>query len=127
MKDYTKYDFAAIKGAYVEMEIAPTEDPAIHATINGMVVYQDPTSILVLRKSGTVTCFLRSEIVPGSLSARIKVEDMSLKQLIRMMDRMKYTNPKFDENGIWFECSNGDKAVARFGKYIDCTDWGWKR
>lgn len=130
MKDYTKYDFAAIVGAEVRIKYDNNADP-----YNGIVLGlfgegQLSKPIILLKTSsiwyeaGDVITQLPCNIL--SLSAKIKVEDMTLKQLLRMMDEYKYRSPKLDENGIWFECSNGDKAVARFGKDIDCADWGWK-
>ena len=137
MKDYTKYDFEAIRGAYVEMEVAPAENPAIHAAISGMVVYQDPNLILVLRNSGTVTGFFRSEIVPDSLSARIKVEDMSVKQLKRFIKpRMCCREAMLiAEDGVHHSLRDSygeitydyDEFDKSFADYVDCTDWGWRK
>ena len=122
MKDYTEYDFAAIVGA--EVEITTKNGEPVRGTLIDYNFNLAKAPIYIHESGAYVTGVPLAEI--KSLTAKIKVEDMSVKQLIRMMDRMKYTNPKFDENGIWFECSNGDKAVARFGKDIDCTDLGWK-
>lgn len=120
MKDYTKYDFAAIKGAYVEMDIAPVENPTIHVAINGIIVYQDPKLILVLRNNATVTCFFRSEIL--SLSAKIKVEDMTIKQL---RSQEKYKDFLCSSNFAQEALAHGNINV--FDGYIDCTDWGWRK
>lgn len=117
--DYAEYDFNVIVGAKVK--IVSNNGYAYTGTL---VMSNDLLIGLTIGITGVFHYELKTNIL--SLTAKIKVEDMSVNQVIRMMEEHKYRSPKLDENGIWFECSNGDKAVARFGKEIDCTDWGWK-
>lgn len=130
MKDYTKYDFGAIVGAKVEI------------TQNGGHKYSG-TLKLVGRQNGAILLYPSDEkkpaywvviedIVPGSLSARIKVEDMSVNQLKRLLET--YQDPVSEhafvitEDGVYHSVLSALKEIGKqdFTDYIDCTDWGWK-
>lgn len=143
MKDYTKYDFAAIVGAEVEI------------TQYGGHKYSG-TLKLVGRQNGAILLypsdekkpaywFVIEDIVPGSLTAKIKVEDMSLKQITRHAEALKNKNGEKEvyfmvnsdvlpneENQILFFGTDtiGDRyrteVWLKLSDYIDCTDWGWK-
>ena len=129
MKDYTKYDFAAIVGAEVEIHYHAGE-PLIVKLIN----FNNKTKIIacvVLAKNaydipvGRIDYTHVSEI--ASINAKIKVEDMSVKQMMEFC---------FHEGNCNYVVLYNDKTcVSTCGKhaknieltdYIDCTDWGWK-
>ena len=132
MKDYTKYDFAAIVGAEVRLQVK------YFGCYKGKVLcrweYQGKPylTILVCNQDGShLSDIPVDEIVPGSLSAKIKVEDMSLKQLEKEFrldcGRGVVINRK---NGVIeirdFDCEDGIYHEEPLTDYIDCTDWGWK-
>ena len=135
MKDYTKYDFAAIVGAEVEIHYHAGE-PLIVKLIN----FNNKAKILacvVLAKNaydmpvGRIDYTHVSEI--ASITAKIKVEDMSVKQLKRVLDEDVYNSVVFsrDENVIYEQMEiaselSGDYIERNYNDYIDCTDWGWK-
>lgn len=131
MKDYTKYDFAAIVGAEVEIELKDG------STYKGMLVADIPeqTAFCVKHHLGIVKKMCNEDIL--TLTAKIKVEDMSVKQLKRFIkpcrggsevmviakdgvhhsildscDELSYDYDEFDES---------------FADYIDCTEWGWQK
>ena len=106
MKDYTKYDFAAIVGAEVELQVK------FFGCYKGKVLcrweYQGKPylTILVCKPEGSHLSDLPvDEFVPGSLSAKIKVEDMTIKQTRNL------------QNG---------KSTFNGNEVLDCTEWGWK-
>lgn len=136
MKDYTKYDFAAIVGAEVRIKYDENDDP-----YNGIVLGlygegQLSKPIILLETSsiwyekGEVITQLPCNII--SLSAKIKVEDMSVKQLRRLLKT--YQAPGLEhifviaENGVHHSIMTTWEEVGKqdFTDYIDCTDWGWK-
>ena len=127
MKDYTKYDFAAIVGAEVELQVK------FFGCYKGKVLcrweYEGKPylTILVCKPEGNhLSDIPVDEIVPGSLSAKIKVEDMSLRQHIRFMETENFVRAKFDENNIGFKNEDGCLYLYFLDAYIDCTEWGWK-
>jgi len=134
MKDYTKYDFSAIVGAEVELQVK------FFGCHKGKVLCRweyegEPyLTILVCKPEGNhLSDIPVDEIVPGSLSAKIKVADMSLKQLKRVLDEDVYNSVVFsrDENVIYEQMEiaselSGDYIERNYHDYIDCTDWGWK-
>ena len=133
MKDYTKYDFNAIVGAEVEMKTR--DGKGTLWTVKGKVRLQDNGLVWVERSEGKPwnDCIIIREIVPGSLTAKIKVEDMSLKQLKRVLDEDVYNSVVFsrDENVIYEQMEiaselSGDYIERKFHDCIDCTDWGWE-
>lgn len=140
MKDYTKYDFAAIVGAEVELQVK------FFGCYKGKVLcrweYQGKPylTILVCKPEGSHLSDLPvDEFVPGSLSAKIKVEDMSVKQLKRFakiqgeLSGILDVVIRFKEKRIeifagWDEkrCVHLFSEQHGLDDYIDCTDWGWK-
>ena len=124
MKDYTKYNFNAIRGACVEMDARDGKGTFIHP--RGKIVYQEKNTILIESEGKLVNRYYIYDIVPGSLSAKIKVEDMSLRQHIRFMETENFVRAKFDENNIGFKNEDGCLYLYFLDAYIDCTEWGWK-
>ena len=129
MKDYTKYDFAAIKGAYVEIKTKSGEP--VRGTLIDFNFNLAKAPIYIHESSNYVTGIPIAEI--ESLSAKIKVEDMSVKQLKRVLDEDVYNSIVFsrDENVIYEQMEiaselSGDYIERKFNDYIDCTEWGWK-
>ena len=134
MKDYTKYDFAAIVGAEVSI------------LLKSKIEYGG-TLILVDKKNGAIFLLMNDNSLAlegrwfsmeeiKSLTAKIKVEDMSVKQLKRLTEEEK---DRFDEGKdvsvvlcmkqktMFYD--EGEDALydgRTFNNYIDCTDWGWK-
>lgn len=135
MKDYTKYYFAAIVGAEVSVLLKNKVE------WGGTLIVVDDKEIFLLINDNPLALeghwFAIKDIIPGSLHAKIKVEDMSVKQLKCLAEDEKDFFDK-DEGEVqvildmkrkmlFFE--NGLLALDRehtFGKYIDCTEWGWK-
>ena len=128
MKDYTKYDFAAIVGAEVELEFKDG------STYKGTLVADFPelTAICVKHHLGIVKKMRNEDIL--SLTAQIKVEDMSVKQLKRFIKPSLNWREAviIEEDGVHHSILEGDYApdddepMKKFTDYIDCTDWGWK-
>ena len=151
MKDYTKYDFAAIVGAEVEMKVRDGKGSCWN--VKGKIRLQDNGLVWVERTEGKPwnDCIIIREIIPDSLSAKIKVEDMSLKQLHSyykaFAEREGYEDyvvvirggeVEEPSNRITYSLKRMDaENIEEFGPwtkdvdeplddYIDCTDWGWK-
>lgn len=133
MKDYTKYDFAAIVGAEVSVLLKSKVE------YGGTLKIVGNKTIFLLMNDNPLTLEGRwvaiEDIVPGSLTAKIKVEDMSVKQLKRLTEEEK---ERFDEDVLVVLCmkqktmfyDNGKFSLydgRTFNNYIDCTDWGWKK
>lgn len=126
MKDYTKYDFAAIVGAEVELQVK------FFGCHKGKVLcrweYQGKPylTILVSEPDGNHLSDIPVDEIK-SISAKIKVEDMSVNQMMEFC---------FIDGDCNYAVLYNDKTcVATCGKhaknielkdYIDCTDWGWK-
>ena len=147
MKDYTKYNFAAIIGAEVEIHYHAGE-PLIVKLIN----FNNKAKILacvVLAKNaydmpvGRIDYTHVSQI--ASINAKIKVEDMALKQIKRHAETLKDKNGEKEvyfmvnsdvlpneENKILFFGTDtiGDRyrteVWLKLSDTIDCTDWGWR-
>ena len=124
MKDYTKYDFAAIVGAEVRIDFK-------NIYIAGKLVADNGQHVYIQTSDGTVTS-IGKKLIPN-LTAKIKVEDMSVKQLKRVLDEDVYNSVVFsrDENVIYEQMEiaselSGDYIERNYNDYIDCTDWGWK-
>lgn len=143
MKDYTKYDFAAIVGAEVEIRYRLDEEPLIVKLIH----FDSETKILTLlakKQNDVPVGFIHaSEII--SITAKIKVEDMTLKQIKHYAEILKNKNGEKEvyfminsdvlpneENQILFFGTDtiGDRyrteVWLKFSDTIDCTEWGWK-
>ena len=124
MKDYTKYNFDAIVGAEVEIGNQHKIFGKVVCSTDEAVVIQLTQDVNALRKGDTMTL---DKGTINALSAKIKVEDMSLKQMMEFC---------FHEGNCNYVVLYNDKTcVATCGKhaknielkdYIDCTDWGWK-
>ena len=135
MKDYTKYDFAAIVGAEVEVNIRFFPRHKGKVLCRWEYEGKPYLTILVCEPNGSHLCDIPvDEIVPGSLTAKIKVEDMSVKQLKRFIDSSSswYEIVMIAEDGVHHSilemCDEptDDMPVKSFTDYIDCTEWGWK-
>jgi len=132
--DYTGYDFAAIVGA--EVEITHNSGHKYSGTLK-----------LVGRQNGAILLYPSDEkkpaywvvienIAPGSLTAKIKVEDMSVKQLKRFIKPRRCCREAMliAEDGVHHSLRDSygeitydyDEFDKSFTDYIDCTDWGWK-
>lgn len=125
MKDYTKYDFTPIMGAEVSVLLKSKVE------YGGTLKLISDKAIFLLMNDNPLALegrwFAIEDIVPGSLTAKIKVEDMSLKQMMEFC---------FHEGNCNYVVLYNDKTcVSTCGKhaknieltdYIDCTDWGWK-
>ena len=133
MKDYTKYDFAAIVGAEVEIHYHAGE-PLIVKLIN----FNNKAKILacvVLAKNaydmpvGRIDYTHVSEI--ASITAKIKVEDATLQQLKKHFQLSRNDSLVFDNDRV-FSCLIIEGEFEDFyddvfvHDYIDCTDWGWE-
>ena len=127
MKDYTKYDFAAIVGAEVSILLKSKIE------YGGTLKLISNKAIFLLMNDNPLALegrwFSMEEIT--SLTAKIKVEDMTPNQLKRRFQfDCKY--PVVLVNDKVFSCHiNNEKIDAVCGEisihdYIDCTDWGWK-
>ena len=135
MKDYTKYDFAAIVGAEVEIVLKDVKEPLV-AKIIGYDLKTKQVYVIVIEPhpcfwlNGRPETLCCSDI--NSLTAKIKVEDMSVKQLKRLLR----TYPAMGQEHIFVIAENGvhhsimttweEVGKQDFTDYIDCTDWGWK-
>lgn len=124
MKDYTKYNFNAIVGAEVEIGNQRKIFGKVVCSTDEAVVIQLTQDVNALRKGDTMTL---DKGTINALTAKIKVEDMSLKQMMEFC---------FHEGNCNYVVLYHDKTcVATCGKhaknielndYIDCTDWGWR-
>ena len=132
MKDYTKYDFNAIIGA--EADVMTT----FFSNRKGKVLCgwehegKPYLLIVVCKPNGSHLCDIPLDEIT-SLTARIKVEDMSGKQLKRLLGT--YQTPGIEhifviaENGVHHSIMTTWEEVGKqdFADYIDCTDWGWEK
>lgn len=128
MKDYTKYDFAAIVGAEVEIDYGGRD-------VSGVLVSQTEKTIYLNTGNNPLYLSLFYKHNIRSLTAKIKVEDMSVKQLKR------FIKPALNWREVVMIAEDGvhhsilemcdepvdDEPVKSFTDYIDCTDWGWKK
>ena len=126
MKDYTKYNFAAIVGAKVEIE------PKEGHPYKGALVMSTKTTIVIQDSVTGLWRPLLKECI-ASLSAKIKVEDMSVKQLKKAFNLGTYEVLVFNEATGTIANRDVDGGELGhtyeelpFNDYIDCTDWGWK-
>ena len=125
MKDYTKYDFAAIVGA--EISVLIKNKVGYEGTLKFVDEKNGGIFLLVDYNPLEGRWLVIEDITPGSLSAKIKVEDMSVKQMMEFC---------FHEGNCNYVVLYNDKTcVSTCGKhaknieltdYIDCTDWGWE-
>ena len=150
MKDYTKYDFAAIVGA--EVSVIIKRQVGYEGTLKFVDEKNGGIFLLVDDDPLQGRWLVIEDITPGSLTAKIKVEDMSLKQLHSYYKSLA----KRDEYGDYvvvirggeveepsrritysFQRTGDDGDVEEYGQwtndsdeplddYIDCTDWGWR-
>ena len=135
MKDYTKYDFAAIVGAEVEIVLEEAKEPLI-AKIIGYNPKTKWVHVIILEPHPCFWLGGRPESLDCSdihgLSAKIKVEDMSVKQLKRVIldedlnDVVVFSGDAIDEHFQTDDLILSLDYIHRpFTDYIDCTDWGW--
>lgn len=143
MKDYAKYNFDTIRGAYVEMDVRDGKGNTIHPS--GKIIYREKNTILIESEGKLVYHYYIYDITPGSLTAKIKVEDMTLKQIKHYAEALKNKNGEKEvyfminsdvlpneENQILFFGTDtiGDRyrteVWLKLSDTIDCTDWGWE-
>jgi hypothetical protein len=139
--DYTKYNFNAIAGAEVEIENQRKIFGKVVCSTDEAVAIQLTKNVGVMRKGETM--FLVKETIL-SLSAKIKVEDMSLRQIKHYAEALKNKNGEKEvyfmvnsdvlpneENKILFFGTDtiGDRyrteVWLKFSDTIDCAEWGW--
>lgn len=127
MKDYTKYDFAAIVGAKVKITL-----------VNGHT-FEGALKLVDKKNKAIFLCpnedlweanwFLMEGIT--DLSAEITIEDMSVKHLKRRFS-FDCKFPLVLVNDKTFMCHISDGKIddvygeTSIHEIIDCTDWGWK-
>lgn len=130
MKNYLEYNFDAIRGAYVEMNVRDGKGNTIHPS--GKIIYREKNTILIESEGKLVYHYYIYDITPGSLTAEIKVEDMTLKQLEKefCLDPQRGISVE-RKNGVIvirdFDCEEGIYSEESLTDYIDCTEWGWKK
>lgn len=140
MKDYTKYDFAAIVGAEVRIKYDNNDDP-YNGIVLGLYGEGQLSKPIILLETSSLW-YVKGEVITQnpcniiSLTAKIKVEDMSVKQLRRLLEPYKKPYEKhgfiIDEDGVHhvnlYLCDSLDdvEPMKLFTDYIDCTEWGWK-
>ena len=118
MKDYTKYDFGAIVGAKVSI------------LLKSKIEYGG-TLILVDKKNGAIFLLMNDNPLAlegrwfsmeeiTSLTAGIKVEDMTLKQLRARRNLFCFL---FGSDFAQEMVAKGNLDVLH--GYVECTDWGW--
>lgn len=137
MKDYTKYDFAAIVGAEVKIR---NEKGLLY---NGKLLGGEKNKLHLAnfdilavrtREFGLIHFVSPSEIV--SLSAKITPRRMNLEQLKKFAeDEAKQENADewsltIDKKGLSFDfASEGHKGIGVYinvDQPLSCTEWGWK-
>lgn len=132
--DYTKYDFTAIIGA--EVTIVTHEG---YEHVGQLVSTQlSPSDVeqLIIYLPEEDGCILINADYVNNLTARIKVEDMSVKQLKRFIKPRRCCSEAMliAEDGVHHSLLDSygelsydyDEFDKSFADYIDCTDWGWK-
>lgn len=129
MKDYTKYDFDAIVGA--EVEITQKDGRKSSGTFKLVGRHNGAVLLYPSDKKKPVDWVLIKNI--ASLTAKIKVEDMSVKQLKKAFNLGTYEVLVFNEATGTIANRDVDGGELGhtyeelpFNDYIDCTDWGWK-
>ena len=123
MKDYTKYDFAAIVG--MKVEITTKSGKTTRGTLIDFNFNLVKAPIYIHESGACVTGVPIAEI--ESLSAKIKVEDMSVKQMMEFCFREGDCNyvVLYNDKTCIATCGKHAKNIE-LTDYIDCTDWGWK-
>lgn len=129
--DYTKYNFDAIVGAEVEIGNQRKIFGKVVCSTDEAVVIQLTKDDNALRK-GDAVFLVKGTIL--ALTARIKVEDMSVKQLKRFIKPCRNWQEvvMIAEDGVHHSilemCDEptDDMPVKSFTDYIDCTEWGWR-
>ena len=128
MKSYTKYDFAAIVGAKVEFTAKSGE------ALSGTLILASNKTICLLQNENPFEgrWFAIEDITPGSLTAKIKVEDMTFKQLKMyfnfnwdvhlVLNAGEADTCRFDNGGI-----NHLVGPVSVSTVVDCTNWGWTK
>ena len=133
--DYTKYDFAAIVGAEVSVLLKSKVE------YGGTLKLISNKAIFLLMNDNPLALegrwFAIEDIVPGSLSAKIKVEDMSVNQLKRFIKPRRCCSEAMliAEDGVHHSLLDSygeikydyDEFDKSFADYVDCTDWGWEK
>jgi len=143
--DYTKYNFNAITGAEVEMQYGYSEifGKVAYSTDDAVIIQSKDCAIHPVYKSSHI---MVSKGIIVSLSAKIKVEDMNLRQIKHYAEALKNKNGEKEvyfmvnsdvlpneENKILFFGTDtiGDRyrteVWLKFSDTIDCAEWGWQK
>ena len=135
MKDYTKYDFAAIVGA--EVETTQKDGRKSSGTLKAIGRQNGAILLYPSDEKKLVDWVLIKDIL--SLTAKIKVEDMTAKQLKRFANIqgelsgildvvIRFKEKRIEIFAGWDEkrCVHLFSEQHGLDDYIDCTDWGWK-
>lgn len=129
MKDYTKYNFAAIIGTKVE--ITTKNGRTVKGTLIDFNFNLVKAPIYIHESGACIATIPLAEI--KSLSAGITIESMNAKQLRKHFQCGRYDEVvlRGDDYVCVYEWHPDDKYDVRKGtsihEYVDCTDWGWPR
>lgn len=129
MKDYTKYNFAAIIGTKVE--ITTKSGKTVRGTLIDFNFNLIKAPIYIHESGACVAKIPLAEI--KSLSAGITIEGMSAKQLRKHFQCGQYDEVVLKGNGYacvyeWHPDDKYDiRKVTSIHERVDCTDWGWPR